>query len=238
MKNKRIWLTGASRGIGLETAKLLAKKGLTLFLSASSPDSFKPVISQFKEFENIFFYPCDISDSNEVKNTYSKIQKLHQGVDILINNAGIGIFRSFLDTTEDDFDETIAVNLKGAFLCTKAVLPGMLKNKNNPMIINILSVATKKVFTGTVAYSTSKSALLTMSRVLREEVRTYGIKIIDIIPGATETDMWNAEIRQKYRVDMMQPVDIAKVIVNTIELNIEKRLITEEVLIRPIGGDL
>ncbi len=234
----KIWLTGASRGIGLETAKLLADRGATLFLSASKQESFENALPLFKDNENIFLFPCDISKSEEIRKTYAKIKDSGNNIDILINNAGVGIFKSVLETSEEDFDKTMSVNFKGAFLCTKEVLPDMLENKEKGMIINVLSVATQKVFAGSAIYSASKSALLAMSRVLREEVRSSGLKIIDIIPGATETDMWNDELRLQYRVDMMQPVDVAKVIANTIEMNIQKRFITEEVLIRPIGGDL
>jgi len=238
MEKLRIWLTGASRGIGLETAKILAENGATLFLSASSHESFKNVAGTFNNFDNIFLMPCDISKSKEVKRIYSKIRSSYGGIDILINNAGIGIFKSFLETEEEDFDRTIATNFKGAFLCTKSVLPDMIENKIKGMIINILSVATQTVFTGTAIYSAGKSALLSMDRVLRNEIRSTGIKIIDILPGATESDMWDEATRKKFSGKMMQPIDVAKVIFNTIKLNQEKRLITEEILIRPIGGDL
>jgi len=238
MQKKRIWITGASRGIGLETAKILAGKSAALFLSARTIESFKNVMSTFKKYDNIFIMPCDVSNSKEVNKIYSKIEKSHGGVDILINNAGVGIFRSFLETSEEDFDRTIATNLKGAFLCSKAVLPDMIKNKTKGCIINILSVATQTTFEGTAIYSASKSALLSMDRVMRNEIRKHGIKVIDIMPGATESDMWDKETRKKLSDRMMQPSDLAKVIYNMILLNQEDRLITEEVLIRPIGGDL
>ncbi len=238
MKNKRIWLTGASRGIGFETAKLLAKNDVTLFLSARRRESFDDVIQHFQSSEKVYIIPCDVSNSDNVKNAYAEIKEIKGGVDILINNAGIGIFKSFLETSEKDFDDTIATNLKGVFLCTKAVLPDMLENKGNGIIINILSVATQTVFEGTAIYSASKSALLAMDRVLRNEVRSKGIRIIDILPGATESDMWDEKTRAKFCDRMMQPVDVAKVIVNTIKMNMEERLITEEIIMRPIGGDL
>ncbi len=236
--NKRIWLTGAARGIGLATARLLADTDAVLFLSSTKPESFKDVVTLFKDYSNIYFMPCDVSDANEVKKTYAKIKKSHGGIDILINNAGVGIFKDFADTEIEDFDKTVAVNFKGAFLCTKAVLPDMIKNNKQTMIINVSSVATQKVFPGSAVYSASKAALLTMSKVMREELRPHNVKVIDILPGATETDMWNDDIRKKYCKSMMKPDDVAQVILNTIELNENQRLLTEEIIIRPVGGDL
>jgi short-subunit dehydrogenase len=106
------------------------------------------------------------------------------------------------------------------------------------LIINISSVAALSRFTGSSIYSASKSALLTMSRILRDEVRKFGIKVVDILPGATDTDMWDKESRKLLGQKMMKPEDIAQVIYDTIEMNKLNRIITEELIIRPIGGDL
>jgi len=237
MKKKRIWLTGASRGIGLETAKILAKTGSVIFMSASTEQSLKNIKSEFAGYENCYLMPCNVASNDEIKATYTKIKEITDGIDILINNAGVGIFKDFMETSEEEFDRLIDVNLKGPFLCSKAVIPGMITQQSG-MIINILSVAAITAFPGSSIYSASKAGLLTVSRILRKEVRNDGIRVIDILPGATESDMWDEKSRKESGHKMMQPEDVARVILNTIELNIEGRLLTEEVLIRPIGGDL
>jgi len=123
----------------------------------------------------------------------------------------------------------------GAIYCIKAVLPKMIENGGGT-IINISSVVTKKVFTNSTAYAASKLGLKGYTDSLREELRKYNIRVIDIIPGATVTSMWSSEIRKVNSERMMTPEEIANVIVWTY---LQKgNLVSEEILLRPIQGDL
>lgn len=237
MNEFNVWITGGSRGIGLETALLLSESFKNVFISASSADSFKENMARISKRDNVFIIPCDVSKSDDVASAYNRIVNISRSIDILINNAGIGIFSSLLDSSEQDFDRTMAVNIKGAYLCNKAVLPEMIARKKG-MIINILSVAVDSKFTNTSLYAASKAGLRTMSRILREEVRAQGVRIIDVLPGATNTDIWDVESREQFGSRMMSPLDVAKAIRSTIELNLAGNLITEELIIRPIEGDL
>jgi len=237
MNEFNCWITGGSRGIGLEIALLLSESVKNVFISASTADSFNHNMPRISKLDNVFIIPCDVTLSNEVESAFNKIKDISGNVDVLINNAGIGLFSSLLDSSEQDFDRTIAVNIKGAYLCIKAVLPEMISQKRG-MIINILSVAVDSKFTNTSLYAASKAGLRTMSRILREEVRAQGVRIIDIVPGATNTDIWDDESREKFGKRMMSPLDVAKAIKGVIELNSEGNLITEELIIRPIEGDL
>lgn len=237
MNEFNVWITGGSRGIGLEAALLLSESVKNVFISASSAESFNNNMPRVSKRNNVFVIPCDVTLSADVKSAYRQIEDMTGGVDILINNAGIGIFSSLLDSSEHDFDRTIAVNMKGAYLCNKAVLPRMIA-RGTGMIINILSVAAESKFTNSSIYAASKAGLRTMSRILREEVRSYGVRIIDILPGATNTDIWDGESRNKFGHRMMSPLDVAKAIKSIIEVNAEGNLITEELIIRPIEGDL
>lgn len=237
MNEFNVWITGGSRGIGLEAALLLSESVKNVFISASSAESFNNNMPRVSKRNNVFVIPCDVTLSADVKSAYRKIEDMTGGVDVLINNAGIGVFSSLLDSSEHDFDRTIAVNMKGAYLCNKAVLPRMIA-RGTGMIINILSVAAESKFTNSSIYAASKAGLRIMSRILREEVRSYGVRIIDILPGATNTDIWDDESRNKFGHRMMSPLDVAKAIKGVIELNTEGNLITEELIIRPIEGDL
>ena len=236
MKTDRIWITGASRGIGYETALRLSQSGNRVFMSSRNKTAAL-IRNITDKFQNSEFINCDVSDSEQVKLAYSLIDDKVGGIDILINNAGIVKYNTLVETTEDEFDKMISTNFKGAYLTIKSVLPAMLKQKRG-LIINISSVAALSRFRDSSIYSASKSALLTMSRILREEVRNSGIKVVDILPGATDTAMWDLKSRKDYGSKMMKPADIANIILKTIELNKDKRIITEELIIRPIGGDL
>jgi short-subunit dehydrogenase len=137
----------------------------------------------------------------------------------------------------EDFDNILAVNLRGPFLTMKAVINGMIERKSG-IIININSVAAKKTFTNSTAYSASKAGLLAMTSSLREEVRQYGIKIIDILPGATDTDIWSDKAREKYSHRMMQAGDVADSIMSILKLALNERIMPEEITLRPTLGDL
>lgn len=235
--NKIIWITGASRGIGDAIAEKLFDSGATLVLSASSSTSFKKISSKLAEYKNVFLFPFDVSSREEVFNAYGKIKAAVGDPDVLINNAGIAKFKPFADFDIADFERVIDVNFKGYFYCAKAVIGEMLRRKTG-LILNISSNAALKVFTGSSIYSASKSAGLMMSRVLREEVRGSGVKVVDVLPGATATEIWNEKALAENRHKMMEAADVAQVVCDAIELSLNDRMMVEEILVRPQGGDL
>ncbi len=117
----------------------------------------------------------------------------------------------------------------------KSVLPHFIKNGGGT-IINVLSVVVNKIFEKSTVYTASKLGLLGYARALREEVRKHNIRVINIIPGATETPIWSAEMRKEHGEQMMSPESLARIIVSSF---LQKdNLVTEEIVLRPIGGDL
>jgi 3-oxoacyl-[acyl-carrier protein] reductase len=237
LKGKTAWITGASRGIGIEIARRLAVGSVKLALSSSSKDSMIPLVTEFSGNNNTFFFPCDLKDSDAISSVYQKINQAIGVPDILINNAGISRFAPMKDLTLEDYDNIMAVNLRGPFLTMKALINGMIE-RNSGIIININSVSAKKTFTNSTVYAASKAGLLAMTRSLREEVRQYGIKVIDVFPGATDTDIWSLKAREKYSHKMMKPGDVADSIISILELALNERLMPEEIIIRPTWGDL
>ena len=237
LSNRTIWLTGASRGIGRAIAENLVSTNANLILSSSNKDSIKDLATKFSSFRNIIFFPFDLSNYDEIKKCYSRISSFFGKVDILINNAGIGIFKKLIDMTSEEFDRSMDVNFKGSYFCIQSVLPEMIKNQFG-MIINISSIAAVSKFPYGTVYGASKSALSAMSNSLREEVRQFGIKVIDILPGATETEIWDRESLENYSHRMMKPQDIADVILSVITLNLNPRLMTESIVIKPQLGDI
>lgn len=237
INEKNIWLTGASRGIGLAIANVLADKCSKLILSAKNPNSFINLPADLKNKNIVFLFPSDFSNSSKIQDTYSKIEIIAGGIDILINNAGIFKAGSVLDITPEDFDKMFQINTKAPLLAIQSVLPGMLERKSG-IIINILSVAAISFYSGCALYNASKSALLAISRSIRPELRSQGIKIIDILPGATNTEIWSEEERRQFGPKMMKAEDIASIVEHILQMSEIDRAMIEEIVVRPQMGDL
>jgi len=237
MKNQLngIWITGASSGIGKAAAKEFARTGSTVFVSSRRKNELERLDNELRD-ENLSveIFPCNIASSSNVDQTVKKILAAHK-IDCLINNAGITSFKLAEENSINEIDDILRTNLLGPIYSIKSVLPSMIK-QGGGTIINILSVVTKKIFTRSSAYSASKNGLIGYTNSLREEVRDQNIRIINIIPGATQTPMWSAEMRKKHGDRMMTVEEVAQVIV---WLYLQKgNLVTEEIVLRPILGDL
>ncbi|GBD88129.1 sepiapterin reductase [bacterium BMS3Abin03] len=228
-----IWITGASSGIGKAAALEFASVGCNVFASARRVTELERLKEDADE-SALSIFPCNIASRANVDQTFKKIVSNHK-VDCLVNNAGITSFKTAEENSVKEIDEVIATNLLGAIYTIKTVLPYMIKNDGGT-IINVLSVVTEKVFTGSSAYTASKMGLFGYSKVLREEVRKYNIRVINIIPGATETSIWTRELRNEYSERMMKPESVARVMVSAFLQR--DNLVTEEIVIRPIQGDL
>lgn len=234
MKSKTILITGASKGIGKEIAKELLESDSKLILCGSNEKSFE---NFDLSSENIKFYSFDLKNEEETIAALNKIEQDGNSPDIIINNAGIGIFRNFTDFKIEEINSMMNVNFKAPILITQKFLPKMLENKFG-VVANIVSVAAVNNFLRSSIYGASKSALLEAMKTLRLEVRKNGVKVINVLPGATETSIWSPKVRAEFGNLMLSPNDLAKTIVRAINDSIENNLIIEEITIRPQNGDL
>jgi short-subunit dehydrogenase len=233
--NSVIWITGASSGIGKAVSKEFARTGSKVFASARRVTELERLNSELKkENLNIEVMPCNMASSANVDQTVKKILSTNY-IDCLVNNAGITSFKKAENNSINEIDDIIHTNLLGSIYAIKNVLPGMIK-KGSGTIINIMSVVTKKVFTNSSAYAASKLGLLAYTEVLREEVRKHNIRVINIIPGATFTPMWTSEVRKEKGERMMNPEDVAQVVVWAYLQR--GTMVSEEIVLRPITGDL
>lgn len=234
-KKDGIWVTGASSGIGKAVALEFAKVGCNVFISARRAQELERLKDEAgKQGDNIYPFPCNVASSTNVDQTLKKITSEFE-VNCLVNNAGVTSFKQAADNSINEINDIINTNLLGAIYSTKAVLPTFIKNESGT-IFNILSVVVDKTFTRSSVYAASKMGLLGYSRSLREEVREHNIRVINIIPGATETAMWSQDVRKEKGERMMNPDSIARIIVSAY---LQKdNLVTEEIVLRPVTGDL
>jgi len=230
-----IWITGASSGIGRAAAIEFAKTGAKVFASGRRAAELERLNKEL-DSDNISVevFPCNVASSTNVDQTVKKILA-NSKIDCLINNAGITSFKLAEENSINEINDIINTNLLGSIYTIKSVLPQMISNGGGT-IMNILSVVTKQTFTKSSIYSASKWGLLGYTNSLREEVRKYNIKVINIIPGATSTPIWSKEIRNQFSDRMMTSEDIARVLVWAFLQ--KENLVTEELLLRPIEGDL
>lgn len=237
METKQVvWVTGASRGIGAAIAHAFAAVGVHVIVSGRGREALAAVAARIRtEGGSATVVTMDVTSSKSVHAAYDKISTKFGPVHVLVNNAGVTSFKKFEHTTLAEFDAIVDTNLRGYFLCTQAVLPQMLETKKG-CIINIHSVSAITTFTNSSVYAASKAGSLAMMRGLRAEVRKQGLRVIDILPGAVETAMWSQGNRDRFGAKMMQPDDVADVVVSLYCQ--PERITTDEIIIRPVEGDL
>ncbi len=236
-KDLNVWITGASSGIGFALAKLFAAKGSTVIISSRNEEKLNSASKEIASDKQVLVFPCDVSSPEQVRNVYDTLVQSNVKVNVLINNAGSYFNGPFINFPLEKFDESFATNVRGVFLCTQSVLPRMLES-NFGIIVNILSVVVTKTFVNASVYSATKSAVFALSKSLREEVRNKNVKIMNVYPGATLTNIWSTSIAEKYGPKMMKPEQIASAVVSNIEVSLSNGIMIEELIIRPQLGDL
>ena len=235
LHNQTALVTGATRGIGLAIAQALAVKGCNLVLTGRDESSLRRVSRELKSAKiRILAQPCDVRDPQSVDNLFRSIRRQCKRLDILINNAGIAHAHLTVDQLPLPlWQDVIETNLTGTFLVTQAALAIM---KRGGTIVNNLSVAANRVFPGQAAYNASKHGALGLTNTLREELRPRGIRVVGLLPGATDTDVWNTLWPQAPRRKMMSPETVAQIVVQAILLPANTTV--ENIEIRPSAGTL
>ena len=201
MANRVVIVTGGANGIGFACARRFAEDGYNVIIADLSENEGQVAIEALDVFQGqVHFVQCDVSDKLSVHNLIAETLARFESIDVLINNAGIALKGGILDLSEQDFDRVVGVNLRGAFLVSKAVIDYMVTEIDNRedrsrltdrpySIINMSSINDQVSLPDFLAYTVSKGGLLQMTKSMALELAPYGIRVNAIGPGSIKTDM-------------------------------------------------
>jgi 3-oxoacyl-[acyl-carrier protein] reductase len=192
-EGKRVLITGASLGIGKATSERFASEGARLLMTARRADLLEAAAAEIRDRygSEIVTYPMDVSSAADVQGMVQFALEKWGGIDILINNAGICREANFLEATEQHWDETMAINLKGHFLVAQAVAREMVKARSGA-IVNMSSTNGLAGEAGYAAYNASKAGNLLLTKTMALELAQYGIRVNCVAPGYIVTPMSEA----------------------------------------------
>ena len=221
-------ITGGSRGIGKEIARALASNGANVVLAARSAQNLDATVKELQsDGLAAIGVQADVTVQEDVERLIHSTHQKFGRINILVNNAGIGVFKPAAEMQIEEFDAMWNVNVRGVFLATKAVLPYMLKAKSGN-IVNISSLAGKNSFKGGTGYAATKWALRGFASSLMLEVRDSNIRVVTIFPGSVNTHFSSTSLRGD---KITQPEDVADAVVFAVTAH--ERSMFSEIDLRP-----
>lgn len=219
LKEKTAVVTGASRGIGLEIARVLASRGASIAMIATKEN--KELASSLEaEFNvKVVSYGCDVSSSEMVESTFKNIIESFGAIDILVNNAGITRDGLLMRMKDEDFDDVLRINLRSVFICTKAVARHMMGRRQG-RIINMASINGIRTQAGQANYAASKAGVIGITKSNSMEFAARGVTVNAVAPGFIQTDMTaklNEDTINKFKEsipvkDLGKPADVANLV--------------------------
>jgi NAD(P)-dependent dehydrogenase (short-subunit alcohol dehydrogenase family) len=228
-------ITGGGSGIGLALAKAFVSEAYSVVIAGRNQKRLSLAAKDLtKSGAEVTALACDVRDAQAVENLFSAIRQRFSVIDVLVNNAGITHALAPAEKLHvDTWKEVIEINLTGTFLVTHAALPLM---RNGGTIVNNLSVAAERVFQGMSAYCASKAGALGFTNVLREELRSRGIRVVALLPGATDTEIFEQFWPDAPRSKMITAETVAAAVLHAVLLPAKATI--EEIRIGPAVGAL
>ncbi len=231
LKNKIAIVTGGTKGIGRGIGEALVAKGISVCITARKQNEIDEAVKRLNKSGQgqAVGFACDVRDYDQVKALIDHTIKKLGGLDILINNAGIGTFETVEETSPEDFRAVLETNLFGVFYCCHQAIPQM-KKRGGGYIINISSLAGVNAHPRMAAYNASKFGLNGFSEALMQEVRHENIKVSYIMPGSVNTE-FGGDAPNDEKSWQLTPSDIARVVIDL--LHHDDRSLPSRVEIRP-----
>jgi 3-oxoacyl-[acyl-carrier protein] reductase len=232
IKGKNALVTGSTRGIGLSIVESLLSRGARVLICARQLDEVEKTVATLRQKfgEVVDGAVCDVTVYEQVRELFAKADQEMGGVDLLINNAGVGAFNKVEETSITEWDKTIGTNLSGVFYCCREALPQM-KKRHGGYIINIGSLAGKQAMAGAAAYCATKFGLVGFSEALMQEVRHDHIKVSYVMPGSVNTSFGRHDEQDPATTWKLLPEDVAQVVIDLLEMN--PRALPSRVELRP-----
>ncbi len=229
LDGKAAVVTGGSKGIGLAIARMLAEHGAAVTIGARNRDEVDAAVLELKGSRSgrAHGVACDVRRSEDCERLIAEAVQAFGRLDVLVNNAGIGVFTSVEETSEETWRAQLATNLDGAFFCARAALP--LLKRQGGWIVNIGSLAGKNAFAGGAAYNASKFGLLGFSEALMLEVRHAGVRVTCVMPGSVGTSFGPG--RHAAEEWKLTPEDVAEVVRDV--LAFPERALPSRIELRP-----
>jgi len=229
-------VTGAGRGIGRAVAVALAREGAAVALASRTRQELAGVAAEIRQSGGrALAVPTDVTQDTAVEAMVEQTVAELGRIDVLVTAAGVAAFGPVGASKPGDWDAMLAVNLRAAMVCCRAVLPAMTRQQRGT-IANVGSIAAARPLAGAAAYSATKAGLLAYSRALADEVRGDGIRVGVVMAGATDTPLWDTIPNAPDRTRMLQPDDVARIVV--LMATLPPRAVLEQVTIMPAGGIL
>ncbi len=233
LENKIAIVTGAGRGIGRAIALALGRAGAKVALAARSQGELEKVAQELRTVNaETFVIPTDVRDEKQTLAMVAKTVERFGALHILVNNAGLGYFKTVAETKTAEWDEMFAVNLRGVFLATKAALPHLRQAKES-FVANISSLAGKNTFVNGSGYAATKWGLRAFSQCLMLEERQHGVRVLVVCPGSVDTNFATGHSGSPHsaKKEIIRPDDVAETIIMSIKM--PQRTMVSEIDIRP-----
>ena len=232
LEGKAAIVTGGSRGIGLAIATALLERIASVFICARQGDRVSKIVDELARShgDRVQGSSCDVRDYNDVRSAFAIAERAFGGLDVLINNAGVGSFNHVERMPVEDWERVIQTNLSGVFYCCREAIP-LLRKRGGGYIINIGSLAGKNAFAGAAAYCASKFGLIGFSEALMQEIRYDHIRVSYVMPGSVNTAFGSEGEQDPGTTWKLAPEDVAKVIINLLEM--DPRALPSRVELRP-----
>ena len=202
-------VTGAARGIGFATAKRFLADGWSVALLDRDDDGLRAAMEALALPERTIALHCDVADRGSVTRDIAAVTERFGRLDALVNNAGIAVFKPLMDTTPDEWQRVMDVNLTGPFLMTQAAVP-LMRDSGGGAIVNITSISSLRASTLRVAYGSSKAGLAHFTKQCAVELAALGIRVNGVAPGPVDTAMAKQVHTQDIRSDYRDAIPMAR----------------------------